>query len=150
MEAAAQSRKEKLAALRKRKADEDAGMVSRDAAKPRNMDDDEGMDEGLLIKRSFRNYDPKNRQMKKTAAGQGIEDTVEQAVEGLQERVLKEDEAKRQEELDLLNIAPKRPNWDLKRDLKKRLGKVERKDKETILVLIRASTDDQRRFNRLP
>ena len=38
---------------------------------------------------------------------------------------------------DLLNIAPKRPNWDLKRDLTKRLSKLERRKQEAILTLIR-------------
>lgn len=38
---------------------------------------------------------------------------------------------------DLLNIAPQRPNWDLKRDLKKRLAKLERRDQEAIDMLIR-------------
>jgi coiled-coil domain-containing protein 12 len=83
MEAAAATRKEKLVALRKRKADEDAGVVPRGPVKLRAGDDvdgDEEMDEGLLVKRSFRNYDPQNRQFKKTAAGQDIEDTVEKGV----------------------------------------------------------------------
>ena len=37
------------------------------------------------------------------------------------------------------NIAPKRPNWDLKRDLEKKLSKLERKTQEAIHTLIRAS-----------
>ena len=40
---------------------------------------------------------------------------------------------------DLFNIAPKRPNWDLKRELDKKLSKLERKTQESIHTLIRAS-----------
>ena len=39
---------------------------------------------------------------------------------------------------DLFNIAPKRPNWDLKRELDKKLSKLERKTQESIHTLIRA------------
>ena len=39
---------------------------------------------------------------------------------------------------DLFNIAPKRPNWDLKRELDKKLAKLERKTQESIHTLIRA------------
>ena len=38
---------------------------------------------------------------------------------------------------DLFNIAPKRPNWDLKRELDKKLAKLERKTQESIHTLIR-------------
>lgn len=39
---------------------------------------------------------------------------------------------------DLTNIAPKRPNWDLRRDLDERLKRAERRTKEATLLLIRA------------
>jgi hypothetical protein len=38
---------------------------------------------------------------------------------------------------DLLNIAPKRANWDLKRELEKKTAKLERKTQEAIHTLIR-------------
>jgi hypothetical protein len=38
---------------------------------------------------------------------------------------------------DVFNIAPKRPNWDLKRDMEKKLAKLERKTQEAIHALIR-------------
>lgn len=37
---------------------------------------------------------------------------------------------------DLFNIAPKRPNWDLKREMEKKLAKLERKTQEAIHTLI--------------
>jgi len=39
-------------------------------------------------------------------------------------------------EQDLFNIAPKRANWDLKRELEKKLAKLDRKTQEAIHTLI--------------
>jgi hypothetical protein len=41
---------------------------------------------------------------------------------------------------DLINIAPKRANWDLKRETNKKLAKLERKTQEAIHTLIRKSS----------
>ena len=38
---------------------------------------------------------------------------------------------------DLLNIAPKRANWDLKREMEKKAAKLERQTQEAIYKLIR-------------
>ncbi|PWN92840.1 hypothetical protein FA10DRAFT_276837 [Acaromyces ingoldii] len=77
-------------------------------------------------------------------AGQGkklrieeLKNTIETDIAGYQEAVLAADEARREQELDLTNIAPKKLNWDLKRDMEKRLAKLERRDKEARLILIR-------------
>jgi coiled-coil domain-containing protein 12 len=40
---------------------------------------------------------------------------------------------------DIFNIAPKRPNWDLKRELEKKRKTLERKTQEAIHTLIRPS-----------
>ena len=85
-------------------------------------------------------------------------DTVEKDVEGLAEKIIAEDEQRRAMELvrvllafldgptrsetlsrqDVFNIAPKRPNWDLKRELDKKLAKLERRTQEAIHTLIRS------------
>ena len=64
-------------------------------------------------------------------------DTVEKNVQGLAAMVIAEGEEKRKEELNVFNIAPKRPNWDLKRETDKKLAKLERKTQEAIHTLIR-------------
>lgn len=46
---------------------------------------------------------------------------------------------RRKQELDLLNIQPKKPNWDLKRDLEKRLDKLRPRTQAAINTLIRGS-----------
>jgi hypothetical protein len=38
---------------------------------------------------------------------------------------------------DVFNIAPKRPNWDLKREMDKKLARLERKTQEAVHTLIR-------------
>lgn len=52
----------------------------------------------------LRNYDPETKQMRKRDAQDGGEDTVEKAVEGLAEAILREDEEKRKEELVCLDL----------------------------------------------
>lgn len=63
---------------------------------------------------------------------------MEKAVEGLAEQIIQEDEAKRQEELDLFNIQPRRANWDLKRDMNARMGRLERRTNEAVATIFRA------------
>lgn len=38
---------------------------------------------------------------------------------------------------DLFNLAPKKPNWDLKRDVEKKLEKLDRKTQRAIYEIIR-------------
>ncbi len=42
---------------------------------------------------------------------------------------------------DLLNIAPKRPNWDLKREMEKKVARLERQTQQAIHTLIRMCDD---------
>ncbi len=45
---------------------------------------------------------------------------------------------------DLLNIAPKRPNWDLKREMEKKVARLERQTQQAIHTLIRLVTSISR------
>jgi coiled-coil domain-containing protein 12 len=38
---------------------------------------------------------------------------------------------------DLVNLAPRKPDWDLKRDVAKKLAKLEKRTQRAIAVLIR-------------
>ncbi|GJE96451.1 mRNA splicing factor [Phanerochaete sordida] len=121
LQEASDARKARLLALRKRKAGEAV--------------DDAPTDEPIIKHRTF---DPERRTLKKHTNDEDVEmDTVEKEVEGLAEKIIQEDAERRAQELDLHNIAPKRPNWDLKRDLDKKLAKLERKTQEAIHALIR-------------
>ncbi|KAG6830750.1 hypothetical protein H0H92_014831 [Tricholoma furcatifolium] len=112
---ASEARKARLLALRKRK--------------------EGGEDEPSILKN--RNFDPDSRTLRKRNPLDANEDTVEKNIEGLAEKIITEDEQRRAQELDVFNIAPKRPNWDLKRDMNKKLAKLERKTQEAVHVLIR-------------
>ncbi len=96
LEAFSAARKQKLDLLRQRRAAEQSGTASSN-------------DAGLLIKRHFRNYDPITGQMKRFTSARDLPDTVEKDVDGLQQQAIDEDERRRREDLDLDNIAPKRP-----------------------------------------
>ncbi|KAJ7272028.1 cwf18 pre-mRNA splicing factor-domain-containing protein [Mycena haematopus] len=87
-----------------------------------------------------RNFDPESRTLKKRpiiSDDVEMEDTVERDVAGLAEKIIAEDEDRRAQELDVFNIAPKRPNWDLKREMDKKLAKLQRRTQEAIHTLIR-------------
>ncbi|CBQ71313.1 conserved hypothetical protein [Sporisorium reilianum SRZ2] len=135
MEAFSAARKQKLDLLRQRRAAEQSGTALPSSSH----------DASLLIKRHFRNYDPITGQIRRFTSARDLPDTVEKDVEGLQQQTIAEDERRRNEDLDLNNIAPKRPNWDLKRDLEKRLKKLERRDKEAVIILIRQRIQAQQK-----
>jgi len=120
--AASEARKERLLALRRKRAGEDVEVTSGDAKEP------------VLINR---NFDPETRTLRKHQTNVEMEDTLESNVKGLAEQIVAEDEAKRAQDLDLLNIAPNRPNWDLKREMEKKLAKLERQTQQAIHTLIR-------------
>ncbi|KAK7467363.1 hypothetical protein VKT23_004420 [Stygiomarasmius scandens] len=111
----AEARKARLLALKKKKEESDAGVVKN------------------------RNFDPQSRTLKKHSAADDVEmeDTIEKNVHGLAQDIISRDEQKREQELDIFNIAPKRPNWDLKRETDKKLARLERRTQEAIHTLIR-------------
>jgi len=97
--------------------------------------DEKGKPEPLI---KNRNFDPDSRTIRKHANDDVVmQDTVEVQVKGLAEQILAEDEELRAQELDVFNIAPKRANWDLKREMEKKLAKLERRTQEAIHSLIR-------------
>ncbi|POY74329.1 hypothetical protein BMF94_2523 [Rhodotorula taiwanensis] len=133
----ADARKAKLAALKKRKTLHDSGAPQPAGAAA--ADDDDDRQEVF----KFRNYDPETGKARKHARTDE-NDTVEKQVEGLAERAILEDEIRRAQELDLTNIQPKKPNWDLKRDLDRKLAKVKPKTEQAIAQLIRKRLQAQR------
>ncbi|ORY72591.1 cwf18 pre-mRNA splicing factor-domain-containing protein [Leucosporidium creatinivorum] len=132
LQEAAEARKAKLAALKKRKTLHDSGNP--EAAADAN-------DKPEVFR--FRNYDPETGTARKHARTDENE-TVEKQVEGLAEKIIAEDEAKRAQELDLTNIQPKRANWDLKRDLDRKLSKLKTKTDIAISQLIRKRLQAQK------
>ncbi|GAA5896465.1 hypothetical protein JCM5296_000673 [Sporobolomyces johnsonii] len=128
LQQAADARKAKLAALKKRK-------TLHDSAAPQDRD------KSAVFK--FRNYDPDTGTLRKHARTDE-EDTVEKQVEGLADQVIAQDEHTRAQDLDLTNIQPKKANWDLKRDLERKLAKLKPKTELAISQLIRKRLQAQK------
>lgn len=85
----------------------------------------------------FRNYDPVIQAPKRHDPIEHSKETVEETVKDLIEKVQAHDEIIRSSELDLTKIQPKKPNWDLKRDLQKKLSKIEPVTQAAFATLIR-------------
>lgn len=118
-----EARKARLLALRKKRTGESTD------------EDSNNIPERIL---SARNFDPETRTLRKRQLEDvEIEDTVEGNVKGLAEKIIAEDEERRAQDLDLFNIAPKRPNWDLKREMDKKLSKLDRQTQQAVHTLIR-------------
>ncbi|SCV67056.1 BQ2448_5702 [Microbotryum intermedium] len=128
---AAEARKAKLAVLKKRKTLHDSG-----APTSTDLDGDGDQDRASTEVFQFRNYDPTTGTARKHARTDEL-DTVEKQVEGLADEVIARDEATRAQELNLINIQPKKPNWDLKRDLDRKLARLRNKTDQAISQLIR-------------
>ncbi|CAH3123732.1 coiled-coil domain-containing protein 12 [Pocillopora verrucosa] len=85
-----------------------------------------------LIK--FRNYLPRDETLKEKK----IPNTKPLSVEDeVQEHLEKAKADKVIEEVDLANLAPRKPDWDLKRDVAKKLEKLEKRTQRAIVELIR-------------
>ncbi|GAA5853731.1 hypothetical protein JCM9279_000289 [Rhodotorula babjevae] len=135
LQQAADARKHKLAALKKRKAAALTGHTD-----PADADDTNDAEAEAF---KFRNYDPDTGKARKHARTDEA-DTVEKQVEGLADQAIAQDELQRAQELDLTNIQPKKPNWDLKRDLDRKLSKLKPKTDLAISQLIRKRLQAQR------
>lgn len=88
----------------------------------------------------FRSYTPNDENLKShvnIATPADVGDTVESETKNLTKEALAEHAEKEKEEVDLFNLAPKKPNWDLKRDVEKKLQKLDRKTQKAIYEIIR-------------
>lgn len=82
----------------------------------------------------LRNYDPEDEELKKRklppAKPASVEDTVKEQLEAAKPEPIID-------EVDLANLAPRKPDWDLKRDVSKKLEKLEKRTQRAIAELIR-------------
>ncbi|XP_076677299.1 coiled-coil domain-containing protein 12 [Andrena cerasifolii] len=119
LEDEALKRKERLQAL-KRKA-EDGKENKNDA-------------DGKLPKPKFRSYKPQDESLKDRVLDDAQPGNVEAEV---QDQLSAANTKVVIEELDISNLAPRKPDWDLKRDVSKKLEKLERRTQKAIAELIR-------------
>ncbi|KAI8575264.1 hypothetical protein K450DRAFT_262498 [Umbelopsis ramanniana AG] len=124
MEAEAEKRKQRLQALRKRKLQSEANDQTN----------------GEKPELSFRNYTPTDEELQKNtsiATPDDIQNTVEQETRNITKEALEEAERMHKEEIDLFSLAPKRANWDLKRDVEKKLESLDKRTQRAIAEIIR-------------
>ena len=96
------------------------------------MGDGDGEPPKKTIK--FRNYAPKDDQLK-TKKLENVKPV--DVVETLSEHLEKAKPNKASAEVDLATLAPRKPDWDLKRDVSKKLEKLEKRTQKAIVELIR-------------
>ncbi|XP_015669789.1 coiled-coil domain-containing protein 12, partial [Protobothrops mucrosquamatus] len=82
----------------------------------------------------LRNYIPEDVELKErvvpNAKPASVEDKVKEQLEAAKPELIIE-------EVDLANLAPRKPDWDLKRDVAKKLEKLEKRTQRAIAELIR-------------
>ncbi|CAI5789218.1 Hypothetical predicted protein [Podarcis lilfordi] len=132
-------RKERLKALRER-----TGAAAAAAARQNKDDgapelkhfrgDSEEKDMGKHKELKLRNYTPEDEELKgrvvPKAKPASVEDKVKEQLEAAKPEPIIE-------EVDLANLAPRKPDWDLKRDVAKKLEKLEKRTQRAIAELIR-------------
>ncbi|XP_013405733.1 coiled-coil domain-containing protein 12 [Lingula anatina] len=128
LEDAALKRKERLRRMRQRAEGDGEGLEAPDAKRSA------GNENEMLPKPVFRSYKPQDENLKENALPQMIPSKVEEHVKDHLEAAKPEPVV---DEIDLTNLAPRKPDWDLKRDVAKKLEKLERRTQRAIAELIR-------------
>uniref|UniRef100_A0A182VPZ4 Cwf18 pre-mRNA splicing factor n=1 Tax=Anopheles minimus TaxID=112268 RepID=A0A182VPZ4_9DIPT len=82
----------------------------------------------------FRNYKPESEEFQEPMVMDDHAGVVEKEV-GMHLEMMKTPIVI--EEIDIVNLAPRKPDWDLKRDVSKKLEKLERRTQKAIAELIR-------------
>ncbi|KAL4579047.1 hypothetical protein LXL04_015182 [Taraxacum kok-saghyz] len=130
IEQAAAARRERLKALKAAQqlleSPEDDGPHSNDKEDESGVDDE---DNDVNVK--FRNYLPHDKQLQEGKLAPPQLPKFEDPVATTTEPPI-EDEKKD----PFLNIAPKKPNWDLRRDVQKKLDKLEKRTQKAIFQLM--------------
>ncbi|XP_019542065.3 coiled-coil domain-containing protein 12 [Aedes albopictus] len=88
----------------------------------------------VIPKPVFRNYRPESEEIQESALEEvkpaDVEAEVSSQLEMMKAPIVIE-------EIDIANLAPRKPDWDLKRDVSKKLEKLERRTQKAIAELIR-------------
>ncbi|KAJ7322078.1 hypothetical protein JRQ81_018365 [Phrynocephalus forsythii] len=126
-------RKERLKALRARTGAKQ--HTEEGAPEVKQFREDAG-EEGTAKHKELRlrNYAPEDEELKERvvppAKPASVEDKVKDQLEAARPEPIIE-------EVDLANLAPRKPDWDLKRDVAKKLEKLEKRTQRAIAELIR-------------
>ncbi|XP_075479586.1 uncharacterized protein LOC142520489 [Primulina tabacum] len=85
----------------------------------------------------FRNYLPHDKQLQEGKVTPPV-------LPKFEDPVLAAPPPEEKTEDPFLNIAPKKPNWDLRRDVQKRLDKLERRTQKAMLILMEREEEKRR------
>ncbi|KAL5010999.1 hypothetical protein ScPMuIL_013304 [Solemya velum] len=129
MEEEAWKRKERLKSLKRKQNHTDDNGADKDAPGDITEEPKES-----LPKPVFRSYKPQDESLKEAVLPKikpaDVTEKIQSHLEASKtEHVL--------DEVDLVNLAPRKPDWDLKRDVSKKLAKLERRTQRAIVELIR-------------
>ncbi|XP_068639785.1 uncharacterized protein [Aristolochia californica] len=126
IEQAAVARRERLNALKAAKElfDTPDGDSVQNDSKAEEADD---KDEEGAPDVKFRNYVPQDKQLQEGKLAPPVPSKFEDPVAAAPAEKVED---------PFLNIAPKKPNWDLKRDVQKKLDKLERRTQKAIYKLM--------------
>ncbi|KAG9471907.1 hypothetical protein GDO78_022333 [Eleutherodactylus coqui] len=130
LEEEALKRKERLRELRKKRLREEGGAE----------EDGAGPEEEKHRELKLRNYTPQDEGLKERQIAPAKPESVEEKVKEQLEAAKPEPII---EEVDLTNLAPRKPDWDLKRDVAKKLEKLEKRTQRAIAELIRERLQGQ-------
>ncbi|XP_062158997.1 uncharacterized protein LOC133866474 [Alnus glutinosa] len=127
IEQAAAARRERLRALKAAQEllntpDEDSAQVERES------NDENGTDEENNLNMKFRNYVPHDKQLQEGKLAPPVLPKFEDPIAAAPPPSAKED--------PFVNIAPKKPNWDLRRDVQKKLDELERRTQKALYKLM--------------
>jgi coiled-coil domain-containing protein 12 len=146
LSSAAQDRKARLAQLKslKRKqpdSDEHQEESAPTPKSPKVVSTETDQDDVTRKYLSGRNYDAETKGAKlgfEAAPSEGKETLEKKAAElALETKRQAEEEAKNEKPLDLFKLQPKKPNWDLKRDLDRKLDVLNTRTDNAIARLVR-------------
>ncbi|KAK1173517.1 hypothetical protein AOXY_G3646 [Acipenser oxyrinchus oxyrinchus] len=123
-------RKERLKALRSKQ------LQNRDPedGEPENKRSLEEIEEVKHRELKLRNYTPEDEELRERQVPKAKPASVEEKVRDQLEAANPEPVI---EEVDLANLAPRKPDWDLKRDVAKKLEKLEKRTQRAIAEPIR-------------
>ncbi|CAO1622894.1 unnamed protein product [Jaminaea pallidilutea] len=95
----------------------------------------EATPEGQLL-RKYRNWDPSTGQAR-VGEWSTMKIGIEEETSQMQSTTLAADDLNRAADLDINILQPRKPNWDLRQHLDRRLKRLERRDREARLILLR-------------
>jgi len=101
-------------------------------------DDDDDDDSKEEIGLKFRNYRPKDKKLQEYVLARPPLPNITKEITSKLDQLITIDETQQ-----LGNLAPKKPTWDLKRDVEKKLEKLDKKTQQSILKLIQANLQSQ-------